>query len=579
MKVSPASVADCERFFKQATAAYARGQRAQAAAFAEQILQHWPDHTGALFLRGGVFLDDGQVAEALPYLEAAGRLAPAHTGIQRALGMVYFHLRDWQAAALALQAARNGGQRDADLLNSLGRSLWKLEQTESAINVYREALQLSPRDAGIYNNLALALNQQHDYAAAITAYRQAIALDPRHADVWSNLAAVLEQANCLDEADEALAAGFRLEPNHPQLYLTAAKCERRRGHPEAAVSKLEDALRSANPGPETRRTMEFELGRNYDQMDEANRAFEHFSRGNLQTLEVWPNLTAGLQSYVAELDKLLDDFTPEWVRTWPALSLPTDSRRVAFLVSFPRSGTTLMDTMLDAHPQITVFEEAPCMGKVIESVAQMPGGHPQALPGLNPGRIVELRETYLRSLIANNAAPQPGTLILDKNPFLSVQAGFIHRLLPQARFIFALRHPCDVVLSCFMQPFGRNPVVGNFTDLETIAHTYRRVMDLWQRYCEIFALKTHELRYENLVANTEHELRVVLDFLDLPWSDGLADHTAHARRRGRIYTPSYHQVIRPLYHESINRWRRYQQYFGPSLEILRPYAQRFGYDL
>ncbi|MGH8377819.1 MAG: sulfotransferase family protein, partial [Gammaproteobacteria bacterium] len=242
------------------------------------------------------------------------------------------------------------------------------------------------------------------------------------------------------------------------------------------------------------------------------------------------------------------------------------------------SGTTLMDTFLDAHPKIAVLEEEPWMEHTIDVVRAMPRGYPRALADLDPAKMTALRAAYLEAII-QGAHPSPNVMLVDKNPFLSAHAAFIHNLIANARFIFALRHPCDVVLSCFMQPFGRNPILANFLDFESSAQTYRRVMDLWLRYRELLPLQVHELRYENLVADSRPTLSALLEFLDMPWSDELADHTAHAQRRGRIYTPSYHQVIRPLYGDAVNRWRRYQRYFGAALDILRPYAERFGYDM
>ena len=167
---------------------------------------------------------------------------------------------------------------------------------------------------------------------------------------------------------------------------------------------------------------------------------------------------------------------------------------------------------------------------------------------------------------------------MDKNPFYSTQAPLIQRLFPEARYVFALRHPCAVILSCFMQPFGRNPALANFLDLETTAVTYDRVMRLWLRYRTALRLQVHELRYESLVADKEREVRAVSDFLGLPWDKSILDHTVQAKKRGRIYTPSYHQVVRPIYKDAVDRWRAYEGNFGRAMELLRPYITTFGYE-
>lgn len=564
--------------FEQASQAYEQGRRTQAAQLARQLLQQSPQHTGAWFLLGSVLLDDGRAEEALPCLQAAARLAPMHAGILRALGTAHFNLQQWPEAARQFDLALHHGPADAGLLNNFGVTLKELGESEAAIEVYRQALQLEPNDARIHNNLALALNREHDYAAAIDAYKRSTQLDARNAAVWINLATLLEQTNRLDETEAVLAQALQLEPQSARLALVAAKCLRRRGRTESAIARLTDALKQPRLNKELQRSLEFELGRNHDLQGDSDEAYRHFELGNRLTMEAWPELADGARAYLAELDMLLDICTPAWLRALPRTK-PADSQlQTAFLVSFPRSGTTLMDTFLDAHPRARVLEEEPCLGQVLDRVRALPGSYPQAVAALGAEQLEELRALYLNA-VTKLARPEAGMLVVDKNPFHSTHAGLIQRLLPGTRFIFALRHPCDVVLSCFMQPFGRSPVLANLLDLETSAEVYRRVMDLWLRYRDALPLEVHELRYEQLVTDTHSSLRALLEFLGLAWSEELADHTAHAQRRGRIYTPSYHQVIRPVYSDAINRWRRYQRHFGAALDLLRPYVERFGYTL
>ncbi|MGB9428806.1 MAG: sulfotransferase [Gammaproteobacteria bacterium] len=565
--------------FEQAVQAYKHGDRSQSAMFARRVLHQQPRHVGAMFLLGSMALDNGDAPAALELLQAACDLESRHAGIWRALGMAHFALHHWQLAQQAFRHALNLGLRDAGLLNNLGLTLKELGEEETAIQAFQEALQLDPDDAGIHNNLAMALNRKHDYEAAIKAYRRSTQIHADDPDVWSNLALLLEQTNLLDEAENALSRGLKLNPQHGNLLVIAAKCARRRGTPDIAIARLTEAIARIPLNPGVRRSMEYELGRNYDRIGDTDSAFVHLSRGNRLTLEIWPNLAAGAHNYLAELDELLACFTPEWVSTWPDTTLPVDARRAAFLVSFPRSGTTLMDTILGAHPQISILEEEPCIDEVVRVLHQMPGGYPRALPTLNASYLAGLRDNYWRSVMTRLGTSATGRLVVDKNPFMSIHAAFIQRLLPGTPFIFALRHPCDVVLSCFMQEFGPNPVMANFIDLETTAQTYRRVMRLWLRYRELFPLQVYELHYEKLIEDKEGEMRKLLDFFKLPWSDNLADHTLHAHQRGRIYTPSYHQVIQPIYGDAVNRWRRYERYFGTTLEILRPYAEHFGYAI
>lgn len=564
--------------FEHACQAYARGNRSQAVLLANQTLEQQPNHAGAFYMLGAVALDNGQAAQALPHLQAAAELDSRQVGILRALGMAHFILQHWEAAVQTFQRALQLGLSDPGILNNLGSALKELGRVQEAIQAYREALRLSPENASIHNNLAIALNATQDYQAAIRSYRRSTQLDPKNADVWANLATLLEQSNRLEEAEEAIARGLKLDPQHGNLLLIAAKCKRRHNAPDAAIAQLREALEQYQLHPFIRMSMEFELGRSYDQINETDQAFAHFASGHRLSTQIWPNLLTDGRNALAELERLLEYFTAHWTRNWPDIPPVPETSRLAFLVGFARSGTTLMDTMLGAHPQISVLEEEPCLTEALNQVKKMPQGYPRALERLNATGLAELRACYWRSAGQLGCRPSPHMLVVDKHPYQSAAAAFIHRLFPAAPFVLALRHPCDVVVSCYMHGAGNYPLTANFTALDTTALAYARVMDLWLRYRELFPLRVHELRYEKLVKDKTTELRNLLDFLGLPWSENLTDHTAHARHRGRIYTPSYHQVVQPIYKHAIDRWRRYEHHLGGILPILRPYIETFGYS-
>jgi tetratricopeptide (TPR) repeat protein len=528
-------------------------------------------------MSGSLLLSQGAPDRALPRLEAALRQQPQDGEILETYANTCFMLKRWPEAVAAYRAAWQAGRRHPDLLNNLGMSLKETGEVDAAIAAYQEALRSAPDDAMIHNNLAIALNRKHDYEGAIAAYRRSTELDPANADVWGNLATLYEQSNMLEEARAAVERGLVHDPGQQNLQLIAARCERRSGELEPAVMRLHRELKRDDLAPVVRRSMEFELGRDLDQLGEAEAAYPHFAAGNALTPQVW-DMRAGADAFLQDLDQRLSCFAQGLPSSWPP-SLPEERRSPVFLVGFPRSGTTLMDTILDAHPRVSVLEEAPALENVVNEVRKLPGGYPRALASLKPAEISSLRQAYWREVDAELGPAAKDSLVLDKNPFYSAHAAFIHLLFPGARFILALRHPCDVALSCFMQAFGNNPVLDNFRSLQDTAATYRRVMDLWLRYRELLPLVVHDLRYEALVADKQKEIAALLGFLGLEWEEAMQDHTGHAKKRGRIYTPSYHQVIRPVYGDAVERWRRYRGHFGQALEALRPYAERFGYSV
>ncbi len=248
-----------------------------------------------------------------------------------------------------------------------------------------------------------------------------------------------------------------------------------------------------------------------------------------------------------------------------------------FLFGFPRSGTTLLDTMLAGHPDTLVLEEKPVLHKVAQKA-----GPPHALAELSSEAVADLRACYFRELdlIEPEAGAEAGKrLVIDKLPLGILDTALIHRIFPDARFLFVERHPCDVVLSCFMTRFDPRGGMANFLDLGDTARLYDQVMDYWALCREVFPLEIQTVRYERIIENAEAELRPLADFLGLRWNPHLLDNQRSAGERAFIATPSYAQVAEPLYTRARGRWEKYREQLAPVLPILAPWAERMGYKV
>ena len=234
-------------------------------------------------------------------------------------------------------------------------------------------------------------------------------------------------------------------------------------------------------------------------------------------------------------------------------------------------GTTLLDTFMMGHPDVHVLEEEPVLQRAQDALGDF-----ARLPDLDGAEIERLREAYFAALdgIAPEAA---GKRVIDKLPLNILGAPLIHRLFPGAPVILSLRHPCDAVLSGFMQAFEPNDAMANFLDLGDAAALYDRVFAFWERCRAGLALNVHPLRYEDLIAQPEAEMRSLVGFLGLTWDERLLDHRRTAARRGTIVTPSYAQVTQPLYRGAAGRWERYRPQMRDVLPVLAPWAERHGY--
>jgi hypothetical protein len=262
-----------------------------------------------------------------------------------------------------------------------------------------------------------------------------------------------------------------------------------------------------------------------------------------------------------------------WLKRWREPADIDDRASPVFLVGFPRSGTTLLDTMLMGHEGLEVLEEEPTLRNATKFLPDFEG-----FPQATDAQIRSARDEYFRT--AAEAVPlAPGKLLVDKNPLSMNGLPVIARLFPDARIILALRHPCDVVLSCFVTNFRLNVGMANFIRLDTAAELYDLSFSYLERVQEVMPLPMHKIFYENVVADQEGELRSLFDFLSVDWHDDVLDHQATARGRGRIKTASYAQVFEPIYTRSAGRWQNYRQHLEPVLPILEPWVRKFGYTL
>ena len=222
------------------------------------------------------------------------------------------------------------------------------------------------------------------------------------------------------------------------------------------------------------------------------------------------------------------------------------------------------------------LEEKPAVDIMEQAFLQWAGNRKDALAELGTEQIEQLRMLYFDE-VARQIKRDPEAILVDKLPLNIVKIPLIWRVFPRSRFILVLRHPCDVCLSCFMQSFLVNQAMANFFTLENTARTYAKVMGLWQNFERMLPLNYRRIRYEDMVEDLEGETRMLLDFLGVGWDDAVLDHVEHARRRGVINTPSYHQVTQPVYRDAKFRWKRYARELEPVMPILRPYIELFGY--
>ncbi|HET6913400.1 MAG TPA: sulfotransferase [Rhodanobacteraceae bacterium] len=261
---------------------------------------------------------------------------------------------------------------------------------------------------------------------------------------------------------------------------------------------------------------------------------------------------------------------------WKSAAAPSAVQSPVFVIGFPRSGTTLLEQMLDAHPDFSSMDERGYVYQLIERMEHAGQRYPADLAGLTQQETDQLRAVYWR-LVGHTLPGLGRRRLVDKNPLNMLCLPMILRLFPAARIILCLRHPCDVLLSCSMQAFRSPAFRVMCSSLPGLARGYADAFGQCCRHIEVFAPQVLEWRYESVVDDFEGAVARLGAFLAVEDASPFADFAERARAKRFIATPSYARVTEAVNRSAVGRWENYREQFEPVLPTLRPWLDRFGY--
>ena len=446
---------------------------------------------------------------------------------------------------------------------------------DEASSILQCTLAQQPNSSEALVNLARLREEQGNLKEAFDLFHQALDLQPESLYVLAKRAELLEKEGRLTESEAIIARGLAQMPSSPILNLAAARLDRRMSRHAEAAARLEAVLGQPMP-QDLGAEIHLLLGQLQDRLGNIDKVLPHLLEGKrLMALSTDPDSNGRIR-FLSRCDQARAWLTDRVVSSRHKVVSSRDETPV-FLIGFPRSGTTLLEQVLDSHPRLQTLDEKPMTEVMERAFLNMTRSGSDVLADLSDEQIAALRQTYFYEA-ALHVDRQPGTILVDKLPLNIIRLPLLWRVFPEARFILAIRHPCDVILSCLMQNFGTNDAMVGFTSLENIAEIYIHVMGAWLEYADRLPLHWQRIRYEDLITNFESETRNLLEFLGVNWNDSVLEHTQHAKQRGIINTPSYHQVIQPIYQHAKYRWRRYEMEFVPVIKVLQPFIEQFNYS-
>jgi tetratricopeptide (TPR) repeat protein len=556
-----------------------------AAKIAELILQFEPKQADALHLLGLVRLAQDKPIEAEKLMLKASKTLGKHPVLYVNLGNAARAQRKSDKALKYYGQALQHYALHKDAYVERGILHAEYRRFTEALSDFERALALEPKDFAACSGAAHVAAELGRYQRAIDICEQGMRdMNPPPIELMSMVAVNKERLSQLEEAIEAADKVLEIKPDHGACLRVWAKAHRRLAKRDMEKLKpLREKLEGFEIGKmpaEDARVVYSELAQICEEMNDTDAAFGYFEKQNEATRAMAQVHGVSGQSFVDEVEGLLAQWQPQTLEALStnaaAMPMGADERVPVFIVGFPRSGTTLLDQILDAHPDVQVLEELPLVRHLINALGDKPEDVVKALTKLRKPQREKLQAGYWRD-VEKQGGDLAKKVIIDKLPLNIMQVPVMAAIFPNAKFILALRHPADSCLSCFMQDFEINAAMMNFTSIADTMRAYDLVMSLWQRYASHLKIDVAEVRYENLISDLRGEVEPVLAFLGLQWDEKVSDPAAHARARGTIRTPSYAQVTQPIYGDAADRWRRYASHLTPNLPLLEKHIAHFGY--
>jgi tetratricopeptide (TPR) repeat protein len=492
-----------------------------------------------------------------------------------------WHRKDFQLCLDTLEAAHRLVPANTTILLQLGRIHGLRYNYAAAEQCFEQALHLAPQKSAILTAIVDYCERFRNPHLAEHYLRQAIKSPEATAKNCVKLAELYERLRRIPEATQLLEQALTLAPGDPSALLVRARLERLAGRLEAAEQALRSFINQPIPDRWIHAQSWYELATVLDRQghyDDAMTAFVNAK--NLLLPQAAPHLTE-LKVLQARLQVMQANVSAELFQRWigdaPALA---PSRRLSLLCGHARSGTTLLEQVLDAHPDIVSAEETDLFLDDVFGPLKF-AAPPDALmlPVLEAADLPtrrQLRANYFNNMELGFEQPLANRLLIDKNPARTFLIPAYLRVFPETRFLVAMRDPRDVVLSCFMQAQMLNPATAADLTLAGGAKRYAETMSIWRTLAPLLTGRYLEVRYEDMVENLEPVARKTLDFLGVPWDDRVLGFTEHARKK-MVISPTYADVTQPVYKRAMGRWRNYQRYLEPHLEKLEPFVKAFGY--
>jgi len=548
--------------FAKAVALHRAGRFAEAVTLYRRIIRREPDLPEVHDNLAAALAALGRLSEAAASCRCASELDPDKPQVWCRWGAALAGLGRFAEAEEKLRRAILLDRDFAEAHCQLGNALRQSGRLDAAEEMLRRAVALDPNRAEAHAGLGDVLLDRGEPREAAAAFGKAIALKPDFAGAHNNLSLALKEAGRLDEARHAAEAAIRLAPRRAAYYANLAEV-RTFTADDPYVAVLEALAQDASLAADERVHLHFALAKAYDDIGRPEDAFTQLLAGNGRKRRA---IDYDEAAALARMERTRALFTPDFIAARQGGGEAT--RLPVFILGMPRSGTTLVEQILASHPhvagagEVKLFDQAvAALRDLAPAAAAGSGTYPEMVADMGPEHFRLLGAIYAERL----ARLAPGALrITDKMLSNFIYAGLIHLALPHAAIIHVVRDPVDTCVSCFAKLFVEGQAYSyDLAELGRYYARYRSLMAHWRRVLPPSQML--EVRYEDVVGDLDGAARRIVAHCGLAWDARCLDF--HRTERA-VRTASAAQVRRPIYRDSVARWRKYERFLAPLLAAL-----------
>lgn len=500
---------------------------------------------------GQTLAASGNPTEAVDCFRRALVMQPDYAELHYLLGGTLVELGNLHEAQASLRSALRYSPQYAEACNKLGAVLRESGVFDEAATFCRRALQIKPELIEAYINLANVLRLQSRNNEAEACCREALKRAPGSSESMACLANILAERGQFEEAERLYREAFALAPDFAESWGSIPRLRRMTAEDTPWLDTAL-ALASRTLAAPHAAYLHYGIGKYFDDIGDVEAAFSHYRQAHEQISTYGPKFDRTL--FDATINAIIHDVGGAAIAM--AGKNGNASTRPVFVIGMPRSGTSLAEQIVAAHPlgfgagELMFWRNA-CQR---HTTAQLMAGGGNAL-------LSGLADAYLAVL---DSHCDTALRMVDKMPSNFMFAGIMAAAFPKARFIHMQRHPIDTCLSIYFQQFDTpHSYADNLDDLVHFYQGYRRLMAHWRQALPAGSML--EVPYEALVADAEGWSRKMIDFISLPWDARCLDFQHNQRS---VSTASKWQVRQPINKQSVERWRRYEKFLTPLLALI-----------